>query len=532
MNCVLLVQATRTTRSLGPHGAMSCVDDPHGAFSWADGPLGSSSPSFFACDLVASAHRRSPFALLSPLPVCDHAACDSRVALSPRELMERCEAEGHDTWQQRVAHQRRWNAAAAQPNHSAALPMRASRNSAWVRASPAAAAASLTQSQPWLRAAEAAAERWSGNEPAGSEAHAAAIPPMSSPSSGPCSSSLARTSRVAAGACREREERLPSCRRGAAAARATGGVHGCSAASRAAAAAASAGGRQSASGCSAVEREGARRTPSERCKLRRSQTAGAAELAGAGGETPGSAGVGAWPALCGPRGNPASVALTSPPRPLSCAPAAAAPAEIGEGDAEGWMWEYQGCCEHRSWNFSNAAYSPQTHLNVPHSTARTSSSSFFSPSHHTLTPAHDLLPRTAYVPLSLIDTCCGAAGTGAVMRADSLAPCSATGAAVCLPTVWPPWEATPPAMPTPPAPPPIPVAPPSTAPPPPPTPRPAQLQQAFPCAAGKGAASTGGGTGRWWGRLTRLWRRTDRRRPASRSCALPVLLPCCVLSAP
>ncbi|CAI5484828.1 unnamed protein product [Closterium sp. Yama58-4] len=255
--------------------------------------------------------------------------------------MERCEAERHDTWQQR-----RWNAAAAQPNHSAAFPMRALGNSAWVRASPAAAATSLTRSQPWLRAAVAAAEPWSGNERAGSEAHAAAIPHMSSPTSGPCSSSLARTWREAAGACREREERLPSCRRGAAAARATGGAQGCSAASRAAAAAAaaaaSAGGRQGVRGCSAVE-EGARRTPSERCKLRRSQTAGAAELAGGGEETPSSVDVhvSAWRVGSGARESPTAAALTSSPRLTSCAPAAAAAAPPwtgGEG-ADGWMWE-------------------------------------------------------------------------------------------------------------------------------------------------------------------------------------------------
>ncbi|CAI7771572.1 unnamed protein product, partial [Closterium sp. NIES-53] len=334
----------------------------------------------------------------------------------------------------------------------------------------------------------------------------------------------------AAEACRERKDRSPSRPGGAAAALATGGAD--EAASRAAAAAASAGGRQGAGGCSAVEGEGTRMTPSDRGKLRRSLTAGADVLAGGGEETAGSADVGVWRAVRGAR-EPAAAALTSSRRLHSCASAAASPLGTGGDGAEGWMWEYQGHCEHRSWNFSSAAHSPQTHLHVPHSAARTSGCSFFSPSHHSLSSAHDLLPRSAYLHLSALEPWCAA---------DSPAPCSvmgsaatraATGAAVCLAAAaeWLPWDATPPSTPATPALPPIPVAPPSSAPPPSPPPRPAQLQQTFPRAAAKGAANTGGGGGeRWWVWLTRPWRqRSDRWRRARSGAGGPsVLLTCCV----
>ncbi|CAI7821012.1 unnamed protein product, partial [Closterium sp. NIES-54] len=197
-NSVPSLEVTRTvSRSFRPHGGMSCLDDPHRELtSWEDGPLngplGSGSPSFFASDLVA-AHRPPPFALLAPLPMCSHAR-DSRAALassSARELMERCEAERHDTWQQSATQQRRWNAAAAQPSHSALLPMRAPGGSAaWDPASAAAAAAALTHSQPLLAAAAApAAALWSGNERADSDAHGAAIHPTRSSLNGLCSPS-------------------------------------------------------------------------------------------------------------------------------------------------------------------------------------------------------------------------------------------------------------------------------------------------------------------------------------------------------
>ncbi|CAI5518273.1 unnamed protein product [Closterium sp. Naga37s-1] len=514
---------------VSPHGGMSCVDDPHGAFSWADGPLGSSSPSFFASDLVA-AHRPSPFALLSPLPVC----ADSRAALassSVRELMERCEAERHDAWQQRVMQQRRWNGAAAQPNHSAALPVRAPESFARVPAWGAAAGGALTHSQPLLAAAASAtAALWGGKTAHGDAQARSSLNGLCSPT---------HSWREAAESCHTHS---PSRRGGAAAASATGGAY--ESASRAAAAGVSAGGGQGARGCSAVEREGARRTPSEHGKLRRSQTAGAALLAG-GEETGGSADVSAWRAVSGAGGSQATAAaLTSSRRLHSCASAvAAAPGSGGDG-ADGWMWEYQGCCEHSSWNLSSAAHSPHTHLHVPHSTARTSGSSFFSPSHHALTPAHDLLPGSAYLHLSALDACCASEPLAPRCAVHSLAPCpamgsaatgAATGAAVCLAAAaaaaaeWSPREATPPSTPATPALPPIPIAPPSTAPPPPPTPSLAQPQQSFPCSAVTGAVGNEGKAERWWGRLTRLRRqRSDRRRQASRSRGLSVLLTCCV----
>ncbi|CAI5488530.1 unnamed protein product [Closterium sp. Naga37s-1] len=472
---------------------MSCLHDPHGAFSWADGPLGSGSPSFFASDLVA-AHRPSPFALLAPFPMC----ADSRAALASSS----------------------WNGAAAQPNHSAALPVRAPESSARVPAWGAASGGALTHSQPLLAAAASAtAELWGGNETAHAQARSAL--------NGLCSP--AHSWREAAEACHTHS---PSRRGGAAAASATGGAD--ESASRAAAA--SAGGGQGACGCTAVEREDARRTPSDRGKLRRSLTAGAAMLAGGGEETGDRADLGAWRAVSGAGGSQATTsALTSSRHLQSCVSAAAAPLETGEEGEEGWMWEYQGCCEHSSWNYSSAAaHSPETHRHS-RSTARTTSSSFFSPSHHSFSPAHDLLPSPASTHLSALHPWCAAVSRAPCCAVRSSA--AATGGAVCAAAGWTPWNhGAPPSTPATPALPPIPVAPPSTAPPPPSTPSPAQLQQAFPCAAVKavvkGAVGDEGKTGRWWARLTRPWWRqhTDGRRRAGRARTLCELLTCWVLS--